>query len=81
MGEIVDLIYPEAGGILEEGGEARGATEAGPGYSTVPFPGAGQTGDVPQASNRASPVGDTTVFDTPDQILRQLRAGEKLLHA
>ena len=38
-----EFVYPEADPILDEGGDARRAAEAGPGYSTAHFPGAGQT--------------------------------------
>ena len=43
-----EFVYPEADRILEEGGEARRAAEAGPGYSTAPFPGAGQAEMFPK---------------------------------
>lgn len=43
-----EFVYPEADGILEDGGEARRAAEAGPGYSTAPFPGAGQAEIFPK---------------------------------
>ena len=44
-----EFVYPEADGILEEGGEARRAAETGPGYSTAPFPGAGQAEIFPKS--------------------------------